>query len=120
MAAAGADRKTEQRSLSPNGDEFNTVVKLLTVVGVAIGIQQLVSPYVSHVVATAIAVSATALCVLVSFVGIRIVGRWHDRVSLRIWVIVVCVVTVSVAGVLTGFVLAYLVDGGATSGAGLR
>jgi ABC-type Na+ efflux pump permease subunit len=119
MAAAGADRAAERRSPSPLDDEFNTLIKLLTVVGVAIGIQQLVSPYVSTVMAFVIAISATALFGLVSLVGIRIMRRWRDQVSLRVWVIVVCVVAVGVVGVLTGLVLAYVVDGGATLWAGL-
>ncbi|MDQ3150178.1 MAG: hypothetical protein M3R63_00090 [Actinomycetota bacterium] len=118
MARASADGTAGRHSPSPGDDEVNTLVKLLTAVGVAIGVQQLVSPYVSTIMATTIAISATTLFVLVGLVAIRVIRHWRDQVSLRLWVIVVCVVAVGVVGVLTGFVLAHMFNGGATSWAG--
>ena len=118
MAGTGADGAAGRRSPSPRDDEVNTLIKLLTVVGVAIRVQRLIPPYVSTVMATAIAIGATALFVLVGLVAIRISRRWRDQVSLRVWVIVVCMAAVDVVGVLTGLVLAHMFNGGATSWAG--
>ncbi len=118
MARTGVGVATGRRSPSPKDDDVNTLIKFLTIVGVAIGIQQLVSPYVTMVMATVIAVSVTALFVLVSLVGIRIIRRWRDQVRLRIWVIMVCIATMIVGGVVIGFVLAQLLNEGATSWAG--
>ena|SRR2546423_151843 len=118
MAGTGAGGTEGRRSSLPGDDELNTLVKLLTIVGVAIGVQQLVSPYVSTAAAVVIATSATALFVLVGLVAIRTIRRRRDMVSLRLWVIVVCIVAVGVVGVLTGLVLAHMFGGGATSWAG--
>ncbi|TCO64983.1 hypothetical protein [Actinocrispum wychmicini] len=115
MTDTGTDGTPGRRSPSPGDDEVNTLIKVLTVLGVAIGLQQLISPYVGTIMAIAISIGATALFVLVGLVAIRVIRRWRDQVSLRVWVIVVCIAAAGLVGMLTGLALAYAFDGGAQS-----
>jgi amino acid transporter len=110
--ARTSKHEPQRRQSPPKDDELTALVKLLTIVGLAIGIQQIVSPYFNVIMAATVALSATAVFVLAGIAVIRIRRRWHEEVSLRMWVIVVCIVVVGVIGVSTGFVFAHMFTAG--------
>ena len=108
MAGPDVNESQKRPSSLPRHDEINTLVTLLTVAGMAISVQQLLTPYVDGVVAIVIAVSVTTLFMLGGLAAIRLIRRWRDRISLRLWVVAVYVATAAVAGLLTGLVLSRL------------
>lgn len=108
MARRDVDGTRDEPSSLPRHDEINTLVALLTVAGMAISVRQLLAPYIDGVMAVVIAVGATTLFMLGGLAAIRLIRHWRDRVSLRLWVVVVYVAAAALAGLLTGLMISHL------------
>lgn len=107
MAGTSADEPGGPVS-RPRDDELNTLIKLLTIVGLALGVGQLVAPHFRAVTAGIIAVVTTALLVVAGIGAIRLRRRWHDRMSLTLGMLVLCGVGVALLGTAAGLTVTHL------------